>query len=141
MVFWTMKQGPISNECGHTIIRIGIGIVFMIFGYSKLVSGSAHVTEIGSAVSLLGITYFYMWWGYLAALTEFFGGIAYIIGFGTRIVSLPLIGLLIVAMRFHFSRGDAFTTWGFAFSLLIVAIGLLVAGSGKYSLDYFLIKK
>ena len=137
IIRWTTHESAMLQHLGLAVIRIGAGIIFLIFGYNKLISGTAHVTEIGSAVSLFGITCGYVVWGYLAALTEFCAGLAYITGFWTRIASLPLICLLIVALKFHFSKGDPSTAWGFAFSLLCVAIGFFLAGSGTYSMDHF----
>jgi putative oxidoreductase len=127
-----------SYELGYTFIRISIGIVFLIFGYGKLTSGTANLTGLGSAMAAFGITHGYLYWGYLAALTEFCGGLTIIFGFLTRLACIPLIWLLIVALTFHIKKGDAFSTWGFAFTCLCLMIGFLIAGSGNYSLDHYL---
>jgi putative oxidoreductase len=89
-------------------------------------------------MNLFGITFGYLFWGYIAALTEFFVGISYTIGFLTRLLSIPLICLLIVAIKFHLSKGDSFTVWGFAFTCLCIALNMLISGSGKYSVDYLI---
>ena len=133
-----MHNSLALQHLGLTIIRIGFGAILTIFGYNKLFSGSANLTQIGSAMSLFGITSGYLIWGYLAALTELFGGFAYAIGLWTRIASLPLIWLLIVAIQFHLHKGDSFTVWAFPALCLCIAIGFLVAGSGIYSADYIL---
>ncbi len=138
IINWTMHNSPTLQHLGLTIIRIGFGITLTIFGYNKLFSGSANLTQIGSAMSFFGITHGYVIWGYLAALTELCGGFAYAIGLWTRIASLPLIWLLIVAIRFHLQRGDAFTVWAFPVTCLCIVIGFLIAGSGVYSADYVL---
>jgi putative oxidoreductase len=127
-----------SHELGHTFIRISIGVVFLIFGYGKLTSETENLTSIGSAMAAFGITYGPLYWGYLAALTEFCGGLALIFGFLARLACIPLIWLLIVALTFHIKKGDAFTSWGFAFTCLCIMIGFSIAGSGTYSLDYYL---
>jgi uncharacterized membrane protein YphA (DoxX/SURF4 family) len=110
--------------------------MFLIFGYKKLISGSANITQIGSAMGLFGITRGYMLWGYLAALTELCSGLALMVGFCTRIASLPLIWLLIVALRFHIQNADPFTVWGHAVTCLCVVIAFFIAGSGVYSVDH-----
>ena len=138
IIGWTMHNSPALQNVGLTLIRIGFGIVFTIFGYNKLFSGTAHLTQIGSAISYFGITHGYVLFGYLAALTELCGGLAYTFGFCTRIVSLPLIFLLIVALQFHFQKGDAFTSWAFPALCLCIVIGFLLAGSGIYSADYII---
>src|SRR5262245_44026297 len=99
---------------GFTLIRISFGIIFAIFGYNKLMSGSTHLTELGSAMGLFGITWGYLLCGYAAALTEIIGGICFIAGFYTRIAALPLAWLLMVAIRFHLEKNDPFTKWAFA---------------------------
>jgi putative oxidoreductase len=138
IINWTMHNSPTLQHLGLTIIRIGFGITLTIFGYNKLFSGSANLTQLGSAMSLFGITRGYVIWGYLAALTELCGGFAYAIGLWTRIASLPLMWLLIVAIKFHIQKGDAFTVWAFPVMCLCITIGFLFAGSGIYSADYVL---
>jgi len=134
----TMSHSSRSHELGHAFIRISIGIIFLIFGYGKLTSGTEHLAGIGSAIGIFGITHGYLFWGYMAALTEFCGGLAFIFGFLTRLACLPLMWLLIVALSFHINKGDTFSTWGFACTCLCVMIGFAIAGSGKYSIDYFI---
>jgi len=132
-----MKHIPSSLELGYTLIRVALGIVLVVSGYNKLTSGSEHLTQIGNAIGLFGITSGYLGWGYTAALTEFLTGIAYISGFLTRLASIPLIGFFIVAIKYHLNKGDSFSTWGFAFICLSITLGVLIAGSGDYSLDSY----
>src|SRR6266478_8672708 len=113
IVQWTMHNSIALQHLGFTLIRITFGLMFLIFGYNKLMSGTANITQIGSAMSYFGITHGYLLWGYMAALTELCGGAAYVLGFCTRIISLPMIFLLIVAVKFHLQKGDAFTAWSF----------------------------
>ncbi len=137
-----MKHIPSSLELGYTIIRIALGIVLVVSGYNKLsyalTQNTDHLIEIGSTMNLFGITSGYLWWGYLAAFTEFFGGIALIGEFLTRLAAIPLIGLFIVAIKFHLHKGDPFSVWGFAFLCLSICIGVLIAGKGdnKNSADH-----
>jgi putative oxidoreductase len=136
IIQWTMHNSPSLQHVGLTLIRVGFGIMLTIFGYNKLFSGTANLTQIGSAISLFGITHGYLLFGYLAALTELCGGLAYVTGLWTRIASLPLVFLLIVALQFHLQKGDAFTTWSFPALCLCIVVGFLIAGSGIYSADY-----
>ena len=138
LLLWTMHESPALQHLGLTLIRISFGVMFLIFGYNKLMSGSAHLTQLGSAMGYFGITHGYLLWGYAAALTELCGGIAYILGLWTRIMSLPMIWLLIVAVKFHLQKGDAFTTWAFAGICLCITVSFLIAGSGIYSADHLI---
>lgn len=132
-----MHESPALQQIGLAIIRISFGVVFLIFGYKKLISGSANITQIGSAMGFFGVTRGYMLCGYLAALTELLGGLSFIVGFCTRIASIPLIWLLIVALRFHMEKADPFNVWAFACTCLCATIGFFIAGSGIYSVDHF----
>lgn len=138
IIAWTMHDSAALQHLGLTVIRISFGIIFLVFGYNKLISGTTNITQVGSAISLFGFTHGYLLWGYAAALTEFFCGLAYILGLWTRIASLPLIWLLIVALKFHFQNGDAFTVWGFPCMSLCIVVGFFIAGSGIYSADYIM---
>lgn len=140
IILWTMHNSAALQQLGFTLIRISFGAMFLIFGYNKLISGSANLTQLGSAISYFGITHGYLLWGYAAALTELCGGIAYILGLYSRLISLPMIWLLIVAIKFHLQKGDAFTSWAFPAICLSITIGFLIAGSGKYSIDYLVEK-
>jgi putative oxidoreductase len=138
IVAWTMHDSPALQHLGLTLIRISFGVIFLIFGYNKLISGTANITQIGSAISLFGINHGFLFWGYAAALTELCGGLTYILGLWTRIASLPMIWLLIVALKFHLQRGDVFTIWAFPCLCLCVAVGFFIAGSGVYSPDHII---
>ena len=140
IVSCTMHYSPALQQLGLTAIRICLGIIFLIFGYNKLISGSANLTQIGSAVSYFGITRGYLLWGYVAALTELCGGLAYTFGLWTRLASIPLLLFLIVALKFHLQKGDPFTEWAFACLCLCIVISFLVTGSGAYSIDYLIQK-
>lgn len=138
LVQWTMHSSITLEHLGLLLIRISIGLMFLIFGYNKLMSGTTNITQIGSAISYFGITHGYLLFGYLAALTELCGGAAYILGFCTRLISLPMIFLLIVAVKFHLQQDDAFTIWAFPAFCLCIVVSFLFAGSGKYSVDHFI---
>lgn len=131
-----MCHSLILQELGLTVIRISFGIIFTIFGYNKLLSGSAHLTELGSAMGLFGITWGYLFWGYIAALTLLFGGASFALGLYTRLAALPLAWFLIVALYFHFQKNDPINKWAFACICLCIVAAIFMAGSGTYSIDH-----
>lgn len=78
---------------------------------------------------------------YLAGITETLGVILLFLGFGTRIISIPLIFVMLVAIfTVHFENGFAAGDNGFEIPLyyLLMLFGLLTFGSGKISIDYVL---
>lgn len=81
---------------------------------------------------------------YLAVTTECLGIILLIFGLGIRIISIPLIILLLVAIKtVHLENGFEAGNNGFEipFYYILMLISLLCTGAGKVSLDYLLAKK
>jgi putative oxidoreductase len=133
-----MYHSLLLSEMGLTIIRISFGVIFAIFGFNKLMSGPANLTQLGSAVGLFGITWGYLLWGYAAALTELCGGISFALGLYTRLSAIPLTILLIVAIRFLMQNNEPFARWAFPTLCLIIVIAFFVSGSGIYSVDHII---
>ncbi len=80
---------------------------------------------------------------YLAATTEVSGAILLLIGFGTRLISIPLMFVMLVAIfTVHIGSGFEAGNNGFEIPLyyLIMLFSLFVFGGGKISLTG-LIKK
>ena len=80
----------------------------------------------------------------LAALTEILGVILLTLGLGTRIIVLPLIFVMLIAIfTVHISNGFAAGDNGFEIPLyyILMLFSLFAFGSGKYSVDYLLGRK
>lgn len=81
---------------------------------------------------------------YLATTTETLGFILLFLGLGIRIITIPLMVTMVVAIvTVHLGNGFEAGNNGFEIPLyyLIMLFTLLVYGSGKFSLDYLLNKK
>jgi putative oxidoreductase len=81
---------------------------------------------------------------YLAGITEMAGVVLLILGLGTRIISLPLIFVMLVAIfTVHISNGFEAGDNGFEIPLyyILMLFSLVVYGAGKYSIDYLISKK
>lgn len=75
---------------------------------------------------------------YLAASTEAAGVVLLTLGLGTRIISIPLMVTMLVAIRtVHWGNGFEASNNGFEIPLyyLLMLLILLVSGPGKISLD------
>jgi len=83
----------------------------------------------------------------LAALAEFGGGLALIVGLLTRLASLGIISTMVVAIGMvHVPKGDPFVSqggasWELAAVYLACAILFLLLGPGRVSLDAVLFGK
>jgi putative oxidoreductase len=120
---------------GLLVLRVGIGIAFVLHGFPKLFMGGAVGLSKGLAATGIpgGIVA-----AYLAGSAEFFGGIALILGLLARPASAVMAFNMLVALIFHFNRGDNFVTYSHALEGGILFLSLLISGPGKFSLDYLL---
>lgn len=75
----------------------------------------------------------------LAALSEFGGGMAFILGLLTPLAAFGVACTMAVAVFKHVSRGDPFVgragSWEPALGYLVTAKLLILAGPGRYALD------
>lgn len=123
------------RDFGLLIIRVGIGALFILFGFPKITGGPEFWAQIGSAMSNFGVDFGHTFWGFMAALAEFGGGILMIFGLFFRVAMLLLIFTMFVAFYFHFAKGDGFQEWSHAVEFLIVFLGLFFTGPGRLSVD------
>jgi len=73
----------------------------------------------------------------LAVFAEVFCSILILVGFGTRLATVPLIIVMLVAV-FSFHAADVFAKKELAVLYLAGLVVLFIAGSGKYSVDQLL---
>jgi len=117
------------------VLRIGIGISFVfVYGYEKIFAGPETWADLGSNMAVLGITFWPVVWGFMAAFAEFVGGILLMLGLVFRPALVLLSGTMIVAAIGH-TFGDIGGGPWHATEMLTVFIALLITGPGAYSLD------
>lgn len=126
---------------GLLVLRIGIGIIFIFHGFPKLMGGVETWTQLGSTMSLVGISFAPAFWGFMAAAAEAIGGLFIILGMLHRPVALLLVGTMVVAVLMHVTAGDPFGVYSNALKGLVVFIALTFTGPGKYSLDYMFFRR
>jgi putative oxidoreductase len=81
---------------------------------------------------------------YLATFTECAGIVLLVLGLGTRIITIPLIVTMLVAIKtVHWGNGFAAANNGYEIPLyyMIMLLSLLFTGAGKLSVDHLLAKK
>lgn len=129
LLFRPVIGGPAA--VGLLVLRVVAGIAFMLHGSGKIVQPFGWMPPEAPIPGVLQG---------LAALSEFGGGLAWILGLLTPLASLGILSTMSVAALFHISRGDPFVgaggpSWELAAVYWTVAVLLLVAGPGAYSLD------
>jgi putative oxidoreductase len=130
---------PIRVSLGLLALRLVSGLAFMHHGYGKIQNPFGWM---GPEAGISGA------FQALAALSEFGGGLAWILGLLTPLASLGLACTMTVAVRLHaVVLGDPFVSKGaggsyeLASVYLCVATLLLLAGPGRFSLDRVLFGK
>ncbi len=146
-----MKKIFKTNEnSAVTVLRIVLGIVLFPHGAQKLLGwfgGYGFEGTMGFLTGTAGLPWIL---AFLVIMIEFFGALALILGFATRIVSFAVI-LLFAGIVFtsHLQNGF-FMNWsgqlqgeGFEYHLLVIGIALtlLINGSGKWALDRLILKE
>ncbi len=125
-----------SVDLALLVLRVGIGISFVfVYGLAKITGGVETWIDLGGNMAIFGITVWPTFWGFMAALTEFAGGILLMLGLLFR----PVLGLLLVVMTVafasHVAAGEG--PWH-ATEMATVFVALLLTGPGRYSIDAYL---
>jgi len=130
------------GDIGILFLRLftGLGFVF-VHGWGKILGGPEMWGSIGKTMSNLGITFTPEFWGFMAAISEFGGGVLIVLGLITRTASAFMSFTMVVAMITHLSRLDPWNKVIYPVEMLGIFLCLLFIGAGKYSLDYLLFKK
>ena len=127
-LYWSTADSRTS--IGLLLLRLVAGTAFLFHGWGKIQAPFSWMGPDGPP----GIFQF------LAAISEFGGGILWILGLLTPLASVgigfTMLGALFLA---HFPNGDPFVGQGSSFELpllfLVIATLFLLAGPGRYSLD------
>jgi putative oxidoreductase len=123
------------RDFGLLVMRVGLGLAYIVHGSGKVFGGPAMWTQIGGSMANFGVTFAPMAWGILAAMAEFAGGILLILGFLFRPATIFLLFTMVVATVMLFKSGQNFGVYSHPLKMAIVFLGLLFVGPGRYSLD------
>ena len=128
---------------GLLILRVGMGIIFLVHGWPKLNPNSPMKGPVGFGGSLkqMGVP-LPLFFGWVVALLETVGAVLLMLGLGTRILAIlfainMLVAIFVVkrrVMKVGFAAQQA-NGWEFDFSLLVISLALLFTGAGSIALD------
>ncbi|MGY1892202.1 DoxX family protein [Pseudomonas asplenii] len=124
---------------GLTILRIAVGVIFAAHGSQKLFGlfGGYGLAGTAQYMDSIGLHPGYLM-ATLAGGTEFFAGLALIIGLLVRPAALGLTILSLVAIfTVHISNGLFMANNGYEFALALLggSLAVLIEGAGKLSVD------
>nr|WP_217505613.1 DoxX family protein [Pseudomonas corrugata] len=124
---------------GLTVLRIAVGVIFAAHGSQKLFGlfGGYGLAGTAQWMESIGLTPGYLM-ATLAGGTEFFAGLALIVGLLVRPAALGLAFLSLVAIfSVHIGNGLFMANNGYEFALALLAasIAVLIEGAGKLSVD------
>lgn len=89
-----------KNEIGKVVMRMVLGLIFLVHGIAKFQDGMNATSGFFDTIGLPGMS------AYLVTTIEIIGGIAIIIGLGTRIFALLFASIMVVAIiTVKFSAG------------------------------------
>ena len=132
-----------SNDSKIIFVRLIVGLIFISEGFQKYLIvtmyGPAFFKEIGFSDP--------MFWVYFTGAFEIFCGIFILFGLLTRIASIPLLIIMIIAFittKLPLLRTKGFWTfsheYSIEFSITMLLILLFIYGGGKWSVDLKIIQ-
>ncbi|GEM_PF-618041 len=139
ILYFTMQD--LNKACTHhncgdwalLALRIAAGIIFINHGWGKLFAANPGMPAFTGMIAALGFPAPVLF-AYAAALSEFLGGLALLLGTWTRLFSV-LLGIVMLvawamAKKLALPLGDP------DLALLAIAIALYLLGPGVYSLAH-----
>ncbi len=127
-----------AKELAPLVLRIALGVIFIVHGSQKLFGafGGHGVAGLAMFLKQLGANPPILW-AWIVTLVEFFGGLGVLFGLLTRWAALGLAVNMIVAIALVHGKNGFFNPGGYEFNLALIAmsLSLLFWGPGKVSLE------
>jgi putative oxidoreductase len=123
---------------GPLLVRLTIGVVFVASGWGKV----HHLGAVTRFFDSLGIPAPGVQAAFVASI-ELVGGILLLVGLGTRIAALLLIGVMAVALwtaKLPELHGIVDLAGTVELAYLVAFVWIVVAGPGRASLDHLLVR-
>lgn len=133
--FFLVTAHSRTVDLGLLILRVGISLLMIPHGWGKLEQLRTNPDDfynflgLGSELSLL-----------LTVIAEFFCSILLILGIGTRLILIPLMIAMLVAV-FMVLVDRPFADKELALLYLVPYLTLFITGPGKHSLDFLFFGK
>jgi len=124
--------GLARPDLGLLLLRVVLGVVFIFHGYGKLFGGAPGMEAFISMVTKMGLPAPALL-AYLAALSEFVGGILMLLGVWTGLAGAMIALVMFVAIAF--AKKFQYPMIEIDLGMLSMALAVAISGAGKYSLE------
>jgi putative oxidoreductase len=126
-------------EASTLILRLVLGVTFFVHGLVKFQGGIENIVGWFEMIGLPGPL------AYVVAIVEMVGGLALLVGLGSRIVSALLVLLMIGAivkgkLAVGFLGNGQGAGWELDLALLVMALFIAINDSKMFALDKVLFK-
>ncbi|RDW20289.1 oxidoreductase [Oceanobacillus arenosus] len=123
-----------KNEIGKVILRAMLGLIFFIHGLSKFQGGISNTVGYFDSIGVPGFL------AYVVGIVEIVGGIALVLGIGTRIIAilftLIMAGAILTAkLSAGFLGNGQMAGYELELALLAMSIYFILANKSVISLD------
>ncbi|MGG4553290.1 DoxX family protein [Paenibacillus humicus] len=128
-----------KDELGLTLLRLILGITFLIHGLDKFQGGIANTAAFFESLGMPGFA------AYVVALVELLGGIAMILGLGTRVVAglfaiIMAVAILKVKLAIGFLGNGQMAGYELDLILLVISVYLALKSKSFLALDNILFR-
>jgi putative oxidoreductase len=123
------------QDFGALFMRLVLGVIIVAHGYTKIIPSGALYTFSHMVVHM----HLPVWLGYVAAFTEFFGGMLLIIGLLTRVAAfMTAIDMAVAIIKVHLHGGLLGpNSFALPLALFSISVMLVFTGCGWLGLDDF----
>jgi putative oxidoreductase len=117
------------------LIRVNFGLIYIMHGFPKIAGGPERWAGVGGAMGHVGLGFAPEFWGLMAAIAEFVGGLLLVLGLLTRPAAALMAFTMLIATIMHISVGDPIGSVLHPLKGLVVFAALLYSGPGWYAID------
>jgi putative oxidoreductase len=128
-----------KDEWGLSLLRVFLGITFLVHGVDKFQGGIANTAGFFESLGLPGFA------AYIVASIELIGGIAMILGLGTRVVAALFAIILAVAtikvkLAVGFLGNGQMAGYELDLALLVISVYIALKGKSMLAIDNVLFR-
>jgi putative oxidoreductase len=131
---------PKLSDVSVLLLRLTIGVILFAVGSGKVFKwfGGFGLQLTIQYFAKEGISPF---WAYVSTFTEMIGGLFLVIGLLTRPAAFAVTINMLVAFLYTLPKGFLMGMAAYPFSLMMVALVILLMGPMQYSIDWLMFAK